>query len=31
LLSYQTELASQLHVQDRVHTYGSFCIADLVA
>lgn len=31
LLNYQTELASQLHLQDRVHTYGSFCIADLVA
>lgn len=31
LLSYQSELASNLHVQDRVHTYGSFCIADLVA
>lgn len=28
LLSYQTELASQLHQIDRVHTYGSFYIAD---
>ena len=28
LLSYQKELASDLHARDRVHTYGSFCIAD---
>ncbi len=31
LLNYNQELAEQLHVQDRVHTYGSFCIADLAA
>jgi len=31
LLRYHTELASQLHVQDRVNTYGSFYIADLMA
>jgi len=30
LLTYQTELASRLHQLDRVHTYGSFYIADLV-
>ncbi len=29
LLTYQRELAAQLHPQDRVHTYGSFYIADL--
>ncbi|QDV46125.1 hypothetical protein Enr13x_60290 [Stieleria neptunia] len=29
LLRYQKELAAQLHVTDRVHTYGSFYIADL--
>jgi S-adenosylmethionine-diacylglycerol 3-amino-3-carboxypropyl transferase len=29
VLTYQTELANRLHVQDRVHTYGSFYIADL--
>ncbi len=29
LLHYSTELASQLHARDRVHTYGSFYIADL--
>ncbi len=28
LLEYQTELASELHAVDRVHTYGSFYIAD---
>ena len=28
LLSYRTELASRLHQVDRVHTYGSFYIAD---
>jgi S-adenosylmethionine-diacylglycerol 3-amino-3-carboxypropyl transferase len=28
LLCYQTDLASQLHEIDRVHTYGSFYIAD---
>ncbi|NEO34070.1 MAG: BtaA family protein [Symploca sp. SIO3C6] len=30
LLRYDTELAEQLHPQDRVQTYGSFYIADLV-
>ncbi len=29
LLSYHRELAERLHLKDRVHTYGSFCIADL--
>ena len=29
LLQYNRELAAQLHTQDRVHTYGSFYIADL--
>lgn len=29
LLHYQPDLASELHAKDRVHTYGSFCIADL--
>ena len=28
ILQYNTELASTLHQQDRVHTYGSFYIAD---
>ena len=31
LLCYHDELASRLHAQDRVHTYGSFYIADLAA
>ena len=31
LLRYQEELADELHPKDRVHTYGSFFIADLVA
>ncbi len=31
VLRYDTQLASQLHVKDRVHTYGSFYIADLVS
>ncbi len=31
LLKYNTELADQLHQKDRVHTYGSFYIADLCA
>ncbi len=31
LLTYNSELAEQLHVQDRVHTYGSFYIADIAA
>jgi S-adenosylmethionine-diacylglycerol 3-amino-3-carboxypropyl transferase len=29
LLRYDRELADRLHAQDRVHTYGSFTIADL--
>lgn len=29
LLEYRTELAHELHAQDRVQTYGSFYIADL--
>lgn len=29
LLTYHTDLASKLHQLDRVHTYGSFYIADL--
>jgi S-adenosylmethionine-diacylglycerol 3-amino-3-carboxypropyl transferase len=29
LLSYNRPLATELHQTDRVHTYGSFCIADL--
>ncbi len=29
LLTYNHELAKELHAKDRVHTYGSFCIADL--
>ncbi|WP_182867555.1 DUF3419 family protein [Stieleria mannarensis] len=29
LLRYQKELAAELHLTDRVHTYGSFYIADL--
>lgn len=31
LLTYHEELARELHRQDRVHTYGSFYIADLAA
>lgn len=31
LLKYNQELANQLHQKDRVHTYGSFYIADLCA
>ena len=31
LLKYHRDLASQLHAQDRVHTYGSFYIAELAA
>lgn len=31
MLSYNPELASELHEKDRVHTYGSFYIADLSA
>lgn len=29
LLRYDTQLAAELHERDRVHTYGSFYIADL--
>jgi S-adenosylmethionine-diacylglycerol 3-amino-3-carboxypropyl transferase len=29
LLTFQTDVAAKLHPQDRVHTYGSFYIADL--
>lgn len=29
LLTYQKSMAAQLHAQDRVHTYGSFYIADV--
>jgi S-adenosylmethionine-diacylglycerol 3-amino-3-carboxypropyl transferase len=29
LLYYHRELAAELHQKDRVHTYGSFCIADV--
>ena len=31
LLRYHPEMAAELHARDRVHTYGSFYIADLVA
>lgn len=31
VLSYHPELAISLHAQDRVHTYGSFHVADLMA
>jgi S-adenosylmethionine-diacylglycerol 3-amino-3-carboxypropyl transferase len=31
LLTYHGDLAAELHVRDRVHTYGSFYIADLAA
>ena len=31
LLTYDSSLASELHPRDRVHTYGSFYIADLSA
>lgn len=31
LLNYQHDLAGELHARDRVHTYGSFYIADLAA
>jgi S-adenosylmethionine-diacylglycerol 3-amino-3-carboxypropyl transferase len=31
LLTYHHDLAATLHPQDRVHTYGSFYIADLMA
>lgn len=29
ILSYNHPLAAELHPKDRVHTYGSFCIADI--
>jgi S-adenosylmethionine-diacylglycerol 3-amino-3-carboxypropyl transferase len=31
MLKYNTELANELHQKDRVHTYGSFYIAELSA
>lgn len=31
LLTYHPDLAAELHAKDRVHTYGSFYIADLAA
>ena len=31
MLSYNSQLASELHEKDRVHTYGSFYIAELGA
>jgi len=31
VLTYHRELAADLHARDRVHTYGSFHIADLAA
>ena len=31
LLHYHPDLAHELHAQDRVHTYGSFYIADVAA
>jgi S-adenosylmethionine-diacylglycerol 3-amino-3-carboxypropyl transferase len=31
LLTHHPDLAADLHEQDRVHTYGSFYIADLAA
>lgn len=31
LLNYHLEQAAELHRRDRVHTYGSFCIADFVS
>jgi S-adenosylmethionine-diacylglycerol 3-amino-3-carboxypropyl transferase len=31
LLKYHPELAAELHAKDRVHTYGSFYIADVAA
>ena len=29
LLRYDTDLANELHARDRVHTYGSFSVADM--
>jgi S-adenosylmethionine-diacylglycerol 3-amino-3-carboxypropyl transferase len=31
LLTHHPELAAELHEKDRVHTYGSFYIADVAA
>ncbi|EMI19810.1 hypothetical protein RMSM_03261 [Rhodopirellula maiorica SM1] len=31
MLNYHSDLATDLHSRDRVHTYGSFYIADLAA
>ena len=31
ILAYNDQLAAELHVQDRVHTYGSFYIANVAA
>lgn len=31
LLTYHHDLAATLHAQDRVHTYGSFYVADVAA
>ena len=31
LLTHHQDLADELHVKDRVHTYGRFYIADLAA
>ena len=31
LLRYARDLAAELHARDRVHTYGSFHVADIVA
>jgi S-adenosylmethionine-diacylglycerol 3-amino-3-carboxypropyl transferase len=31
LLKYHPDLAKELHAKDRVHTYGSFYIADVAA
>lgn len=31
VLHYHRDLAGELHLKDRVHTYGSFCIADIQA
>ena len=31
MLTYHSELSDELHAKDRVHTYGSFYIADFAA
>jgi S-adenosylmethionine-diacylglycerol 3-amino-3-carboxypropyl transferase len=31
MLTYHDKLAAELHAKDRVHTYGSFYIADIAA